>query len=33
MTLPEQVTIGVFTGDKPPHNDAERCKAYIYKNR
>lgn len=33
MALPEQVTIGVFTGDKPPRNDTERCKTYIYKNR
>ena len=33
MAIPEQITIGVFTGDKPPHNDMERCKAYIYNNR
>ncbi|MCF7644867.1 hypothetical protein KQ943_05520 [Pseudochrobactrum asaccharolyticum] len=33
MALPEQITIGVFTGDKPPRNDAKSCKAYIYKNR
>ena len=33
MAVPEQITIGVFTGDKPPRNDAERCRAYIYKNR
>lgn len=33
MAVPEQITIGVFTGDKPPRNDAESCKAYIYKNR
>lgn len=33
MAMPEQVTIGVFTGDKPPRHDAERCTAYIYKSR
>ncbi len=33
MAVPEQITIGVFTGDKPSRNDAESCKAYIYKNR
>lgn len=33
MAAPEQITIGVFTGDKPPRNDAKSCKAYIYKNR
>lgn len=33
MAAPEQVTIGVFTGDKPPRNETEHCKAYIYKNR
>ncbi|MBX8785640.1 hypothetical protein HBA94_17940, partial [Ochrobactrum sp. GRS2] len=25
MAVPEQVTIGVFTGDKAPRNDTERC--------
>lgn len=33
MAEPEQVTIGVFTGDQPPLSDATRCAAYIYKNR
>ncbi|MDR2312855.1 MAG: hypothetical protein LBE54_17965 [Brucellaceae bacterium] len=33
MAVPEQITIGVFTDDKPPRNDAKSCKAYIYKNR
>lgn len=33
MAVPEQVTIGVFTGDKPPRSDTERCKTYIYENR
>ena len=33
MAVPEQITIGVFTGDKLPRNDTQRCKAYIYKNR
>lgn len=33
MAVPEQITIGVFSSDKQPLSDAERCTAYIYKSR